>query len=119
MQYENGFEIFIAVVFSIIPKLGGLGHKSKYLVIPFRLGKGETIPHFHLGALVIRLFMRYQTGNINNLTGKYIMELSNMKHLQRYMTSFEIEFRRFERKPQSNQLSIIFTPSMEVIFETL
>ena len=35
------------------------------------------------------------------------------------MTYFEIYYKRFEHQPQSNQLSIIFTPSMEVIFETL
>ena len=47
------------------------------------------------------------------------MELSNLKHLQIYMTSFELYVRRFERQPQSNQLSIILFPSMELIFETL
>ena len=35
------------------------------------------------------------------------------------MTSFDIEFRRFERHPKGDQLSIIFTPSIELIFETL
>ena len=35
------------------------------------------------------------------------------------MTYFELDFRRFERQPQSDQLSIIFTPSMEVIFGAL
>ena len=63
--------------------------------------------------------MIYQTVQINNLTGKYIMKLSKLKHLQRYITSSEIYFRRFKRQPQSYQLSITFTPSMEVIFETL
>ena len=47
------------------------------------------------------------------------MELSKLKNLQRYMTSFELDFRRFESKPQRNQLYIILTPSMEVILETL
>ena len=47
------------------------------------------------------------------------MDLSNMKHLQQYMTSFELEFRSFEHHPQSNQLSIIFTPKMEEIIETI
>ena len=35
------------------------------------------------------------------------------------MTSFELDFRRFKRQPQSDQLSIIFTPSMELIFGIL
>ena len=47
------------------------------------------------------------------------MELKNLKHLKRYMTSFEIDFMWFEGQPQIDQLSIIFTPSMEVIFKTI
>ena len=45
--------------------------------------------------------------------------MSKLKHLQRYLTSFELDFRRFEHHPKSNQLSIIFTPSTEITFETL
>ena len=104
------------------PQLGGLGPKSQDLVIPFRLGEGEPLPYFHLRALAIRselVLMRYKTGHINNLRGKYITELSNMKYVQLCMTSFELDFRRFERQPQSKQLSIIFTHSMERICETL
>ena len=104
------------------PQLGGLGLKDQDLVIPFRLGEGEPLSDFHLRALAIRsevVLMRDQTVQINNLTGKYIMELSKLKHLQRYTTSFELEFRRFERQPQSNHPSITFTPKTEEIFETL
>ena len=60
--------------------------------IPFRLGEGEPLPYFHLRALAIRselVLVRYQTGKINNITGKYIMELSNMKNIQHYITSIE------------------------------
>ena len=42
-----------------------------------------------------------------------------MKYLQHYMNSFELDFRRFERQPQSDQLSIIFTTSMGLILETI
>ena len=63
--------------------------------------------------------MRDKVGRLKNLTGKYIMELSNPKHLQRYMTYFDLDFREFERQPQSNQLLIMLTPSMELISETL
>ena len=35
------------------------------------------------------------------------------------MTSFKLEFRIFERQPQSDQLYTIFNPSIEPIFETL
>ena len=45
--------------------------------------------------------------------------MSNMKYLQRYMTSYELEYRRFERQPQINQLYLTFTPKMEERFETL
>ena len=91
-------------------------------MISFCLGEGEPLPDFHLRALAIRseiVLMRDLKGWIKKLTVKYNMELPNMKHLQSYMTSFEIYFRRFEGHPQSEQLSIIFNPSMELKFETL
>ena len=100
MHYDNGFELLIAVVFSISPQLGVLGPKGQDLVIPLCLGEGEYLPYFHLKALTIRseiVLTRYQTVQINNLTVKYIMELSKLKNVQFYMTSFELEFRRFER----------------------
>ena len=75
------------------PQLGGLVPKAQDLVIPFRLGEGETLSDFHLRSLTIKsepLLTRYQTGIINNLTGKYITEISNLKHLQQYMTYVEL-----------------------------
>ena len=93
MHYENGFELLLVVVFSTSPRLGVLGPKDQDLVIPFHLGKGEHLSDFHLRALAIRselVLIRDQTVQIKNLTGKYIMELSNMKHLQQYMTSFDL-----------------------------
>ena len=62
----------------MIPQLGGLGPKAQYLVIPSRLVEGEPFSDFHLRAHAIRIelvLMRYKTVKINNLTGKYIMEL--------------------------------------------
>ena len=47
------------------------------------------------------------------------MEMSKLKQIQRYTTSFELDFGKFEHQPQSDQLSIIFTPSIELIFKTL
>ena len=93
MYYGNLFEMFIAVVFSMSPQLGGLGPKSQDLVIHFRLGEGEPLPDFHLRALTIiseLVLMRNKTGQINNPTEKYIMELSKLKYLQKYMTPFEL-----------------------------
>ena len=57
----------------MIPQLGVLGPKSQDLVIPFRLGEGESLPDFHLRSLATiseLVFMKYQTGQINNLPGK-------------------------------------------------
>ena len=42
----------------------------------------DTIYKFHLRALAIKselILIKYKTGHINNLTGKYIMELSKLK----------------------------------------
>ena len=71
MYYEDGFELLIAVVFSVIPQLGGHEPKSQYLVMTLRLGEGEPLPDFHPKDLAIiseLVFMRDQTKHINNLT---------------------------------------------------
>ena len=47
------------------------------------------------------------------------MELSKIKYLQRYMTSFELEYINFERNPQRHQLLTIFKFTIEEVFETL
>ena len=102
----------------MIPQLGQLGPNDQDLLIPLRLGEGKPLPYFHLRYLTIRseiVLIRDQTGQINNLTGKYIMELSKPKHLQHYMNFFELDLRWFERHPQSNQLSSIVTDSIGVI----
>ena len=73
MQCDNGSELFIKVVFYMIPELGGLGPKSQDLVITFRLGEGEPLTYFYLRDLAIiseLVLLRDQTVYINNLTGK-------------------------------------------------
>ena len=40
MNIEDGFDLLIDFFFYMIPQLGGLGPKYKYLVISFRLGEG-------------------------------------------------------------------------------
>ena len=80
MHYYNEFERIIAVVFSMSPQLGVLGPKAQDLVIPFRIVEGEPLTDFQLRALEIRsepVLIRYQTVQINTLTGKYIMECQN------------------------------------------
>ena len=122
MHYDNIFKPLITVVFYMSRKLGLLGLKAQDLVILFRLGEEEPLSDIHIRDLAIiseLVLMIYQTGHINNFTGKYIMELSNLKHLQCYMTSFYIGVRLLERQPQKYQLSIIFTTPMEIILETL
>ena len=60
--------------------------------------------------------MKDKKGHSNNLTGKYIMEMSKLKYIQRYMTSFDIYFRLFERLPQSDRLKHTFYHTIEHIF---
>ena len=94
MHYENGFEIIIAIIFRISPQLGGIGPKYQDLVIPFCLSEGEFLTAFHILYLKIKselISIKYKTCKINNLTRKYNMELSKLKHIQRYMTSFDID----------------------------
>ena len=51
MNIDNGFDLAVVVVFYMSPHLRGLGPKSQFLMISFRLGEGETLPQFHLRAL--------------------------------------------------------------------
>ena len=104
------------------PQLRVIGPKSEDLVVSFCLGDGETLPQFHLRApqgQSEKIMLKYETGQINNLTDKYIIELSKMKHLQCYMTTFEIEYRNSELLPQINQLSTMLHSTTEEVFETL
>ena len=63
--------------------------------------------------------MQYQIGQIEKPTGKYIMELSKLKHIQIYTTPFELDYRKFEHLPQIQKISTTFTPTIEEVFETL
>ena len=47
------------------------------------------------------------------------MELSKLNYLQRYMTTFELDYTRFEQKPQRHQLSTTFQFEIEELFENL
>ena len=40
MNIENGFDLLVAVLFSMSPQLGGIGPKAQDLVIYFFLGEG-------------------------------------------------------------------------------
>ena len=94
IKVDNGFDFNISVVFKISTKLGGLGTKSQDLVIYFCLGEGEKLPQLHLRALQEQnetFMLKDETEQINNLTGKCIMEISKSKHLQCYKTNFELE----------------------------
>ena len=92
MNIDNVFDLIMDVVSSISPQVGGLKPKSQDPVISFRLGEGVTLPKFKLRALKSwceNFLLKDKTRNINNLTGTYIMELSNFKHIQCYMTTFQ------------------------------
>ena len=80
-------------------KLGGLGVKAQYLVVSFCLGEGETLPQFHIisfQARIKKILFKDETGKINNIIGKYIMELLKLKHLECYIATFELNYRNFE-----------------------
>ena len=107
MYYDNGFELIIEVVLAMIH---------------FHLCEGEPLTDF-LSQITCNQ-KRNSTDEISKSTDqKPHKEIRNgtvrTKNIQCYRTSFELEFRHFERQPQNNELSIIFTTSMEVIFETL
>ena len=47
------------------------------------------------------------------------MEMSKLKHLQRLITTFELEYINFEHKPQGHQISNTFQFKIKESFETL
>ena len=78
MQYDNGFEPLFSFIFSIRPQIGGLGPKAQDPVISFCLCEGEYLTKLHLRSLAIKdelILTKDKKVQINNLTGKYIMEL--------------------------------------------
>ena len=86
MNNDNGFELLISVVFAMSSQFGGIAPKYQDLVISFILGVGENIPQFHLRDIQIRseiFLLQDETVEINNLKGKYIIQMSKMKHLKR------------------------------------
>ena len=81
MNNYNGFDLFIFFVFNMSHQLVGIGPEPQDLLIYFHLGEGKNLPQFHLSSLQIicKLFLlQDQTAQINNITGKYIMELSKL-----------------------------------------
>ena len=73
MHYKNGFELLIAVIFNMIPKIGGVGTKAQDIVVPFFLGEVLSLPDSHVIAFSIKselILLGDKTSHINNLTGK-------------------------------------------------
>ena len=86
MNNDNGFDLLIVVVFAISPQLGGIEPKDQNLVISSQPGEIETLQQFHLRSLHIRIknfLLQDEIGQINNLAGKNIMEISKLKNIQR------------------------------------
>ena len=63
--------------------------------------------------------MNDETGQTNNLTGKFTMKLSKLNQIQRYMTSFELDYMKFEYKPQRHKPNNKFLFTTKEVFETL
>ena len=82
--------------------------KKKYTTIPPQISSDQKW----------NCLLQDQTGQMNNLTGKYITELSKLKHLQRYMTHLGLYYRRFELLPKRQQLSIKSTTTIGYVLDT-
>ena len=63
--------------------------------------------------------MNDETGQTNNPTGKYIIEVSKLNRLHQYMNSFELEYGNFECKPYMHQLENKFQFTMEDFLKNL
>ena len=97
MNPDNGFNLLVALVFVMIPQNGNLWTKYQDLVIPFCFIERKTVPQLYIRALQEiseTLLLNYKTGQTNILTGKYIMYLSKLKHIQSYKNKFELEYKK-------------------------
>ena len=85
MNIDNEFDLIVAVAFSTSPQLGGIGFRSQEILISFFLGERDTLPQLKFRDIQSRsgnFLMNYKTRQINTLTGKYIIELSKLKHIK-------------------------------------
>ena len=99
----------------MIPQLRVLLPKAKECLISFCLAEVETLPQFHLRYIQIRsenFLLQDKTGQINNFTGKHIMELSKLKHIQRYMNPFEIDYRNLKVYHKSTNSPLNSSPQL-------
>ena len=122
MNNDNGFNLLNAILVTMRIQLGVLGLKYQHLTISFEFSEVETIPRFHLRTLHIRsetFLLQNEIAQINDLTSKYIRELSKFKHIQRYMTAFDLDFRMCGRLPQRHRLFTILHSTIEAIFENI
>ena len=108
MNVDNRFDFLVDVVFVMCPHLGWLGTKSQDLVISFCLGEGGTVLQIKLIDIqeIGEMFLlNDKTWQIKNITGKFITELTKLKHIKFYMTTFGLHHGKFQINPQIHQLS--------------
>ena len=48
MNTDNGFDLMVAVAFTISPKLGVIGPKTSDIITSLTLQSGETIPDLNI-----------------------------------------------------------------------
>ena len=101
--------------------LEGLYPNLKNFLSPLSLVNGKLSHNCTLEIFrpEVIFLLNDETVQVNNLTGKYITELSILKHLQWYITNFELHYSQFECNPQIHQLSTKFHHTIESVFEAL
>ena len=88
MNNENVFDLLIAVVFAMIPWLGGIGPKAQDLVIYFCLGEGRIIPQLHLtpkSCIAAFIWSVYRRGGLRGGRSQEVRMVESRgggKHLQ-------------------------------------
>ena len=95
MNTDNGFDLMVAVAFTISTKLVVIGPKTSDIITSLTLQSGETIPDLNICTLhfIIKIIlMNDETLQKNELTGIYICEISKLLDLHRYMNKYEIEY---------------------------
>ena len=75
MNTDNGFDLMVAVAFTISTKLVVIGPKTSDIITSLTLQSGETIPDLNICTLrfcINIILMKDETLQKNALTGTYI-----------------------------------------------
>ena len=119
---NTGFELLCNIIFSLSPHLGGMSTPSETLVSSLQIINGENYSDFHCRATIIHneiLLQQNKTGQTNELIGKYIYLLYNLKDpiFHNTLHSTYTSWKKFKLKYDNHLM--IFNYTLQSIYNNL